>query len=121
MRIAVASDGLDVSLHGNRCESYMCYTVERGILRECQNTPNPCLSPELTAELFKQIGVSVFIVHVLDPSFREAFESAGIEVVTGSSGPTNRAVERFLATLFLGADMLDDDLSPNDDLDLAEA
>lgn len=118
MRIAVASDGLDVSLHGNRCESYMCYRVERGIITECQNTPNPCLSPQLTAELFKQIGVSVFIVHVLDPSFREAFESAGIEVVTGSFGSTHRAVERFLASLFLGDDLLDDDLSSDDDLDL---
>ena len=83
--------------------------------------PIPAYPLNSPPSLFKQIGVSVFIVHVLDPSFREAFESAGIEVVTGSSGPTNRAVERFLATLFLGADMLDDDLSPNDDLDLAEA
>lgn len=121
MRIAVASDGLDVSLHGNRCESYMCYTVERGIITECQNTPNPCLSPELTAELFKQIGVSVFIVHVLDPSFRDAFEAAGIEVVTGSFGSTHRAAESFPASLFLGDDPLDDELFPDDDLDLAEA
>lgn len=117
MRIAVASDGLDVSLHGNRCESYMCYTVDRGIIRECQNTPNPCLSPDLTADLFKQLGVSAFIVHVLDPAFRDAFEAAGIDVVTGAFGSTHRAVERYLASLFLGDDPLfEDDFFSDDDL-----
>ena len=109
MRIAVASDGLDVSLHGNRCESYMCYTVDRGIITECQNTPNPCFPPKPTAELFKQLGVSVFIVHVLDPAFRAAFEAAGIDVVTDSFGSTHRAVESYLASMFLGDDPSSDD------------
>lgn len=118
MRIAVASDGLDVSLHGNRCESYMCYTVDRGIITECQNTPNPCLSPKLTADLFKQLDVNVFIVHVLDPSFRSAFESAGIDVVAGAFGSTHRATENYLASMFMGNDQhLDDDMPDGDPTD----
>ncbi len=110
MRIAVASDGLDVSLHGDRCESYTCYTVDRGIITQCQNTPNPCLPPNLTADLLKQLGVSVFVVHVLDPKFRGAFERAGIDVVTGAFGSAHRAVEDCLASMLLGDDgSLDDE------------
>ena len=122
MRIAVASDGLDVSLHGDRCESYMCYTVERGIITECQNTPNPCLPPNLTADLLKKLGVNVFVVHVLDPKFRSAFEHAGIDVAVGAFGSTYRAVESYLASLFMGDDLEDDPFSDDDlDRDLAEA
>ena len=37
MRIAVASEGLEVAPRFRQCASYMCYRVERGIIVECQN------------------------------------------------------------------------------------
>ena len=40
MRIAVASQGLDVASKVLRCASYMCYRVDRGMIVDCQNMPN---------------------------------------------------------------------------------
>ena len=56
MRIAVASNGLDVSTHGGRCTDYTCYTVTRGVIAQCQNFPNPCLPPRRHGKPAKQDG-----------------------------------------------------------------
>lgn len=104
MRIAVASDGLDVSLHGSRCASYTCYTVERGIITTCQNTPNPCLAPEFAAQYLKDLGVDVFLATDIDPEMRTALKHRGIETAKASSGSTKRAVEKYLSRLFNGED-----------------
>ena len=47
MRIAVASQGLDVASKVLRCASYMCYRVDRGMIVDCQNMPNLSLPPSL--------------------------------------------------------------------------
>ena len=104
MRIAVAGDGLDVSLHSSGCASYMCYTIVRGIITSCQNTPNPGFIPDLAADYLTKLGVDVFIVHDIDPNARRAFQKRGIEVVEGASGPAREAVDAYLARLFAGDD-----------------
>ena len=45
MRIAVASEGLAVSPYFGHCASFTCYRIERGIIVECQNMPNPHQTP----------------------------------------------------------------------------
>lgn len=102
MRIAVASDGLGVSLHGSRCASYTCYTVVLGVITSCQNTPNPCLSAELTADYLKKLGVDVFVTSTIDRDSRRAFERRGIEIYTGATGSTRDAVDAYLTRFFSG-------------------
>ncbi len=109
MRVAVACDGLNVSMQNGRCESFMCYTIERGIITQCQNTPNPCLSPKLSANFLKQLGVDVLLVNILDPAFAGPYKHAGIEVATGLTGPAQQAVETYLNSLFDGDDQSFDD------------
>ena len=94
----------------------MCYTVERGIITECQNTPNPSLSAHQTAELLKNLGADVFMTYRIEPLIATAVEAAGIESVTGASGSARKAVENFIAHMFIGDDNLDDE-----ELDLLEA
>lgn len=109
MKIAVASDGLDVSLHGSRCASYTCYTVERGVIRTCQNTPNPCLAPEFAAKYLRDLGIDVFIATEVDPETKKALKHEGIEVAKSSPGPTKKAVEAYLTRLFSGEDPASDE------------
>ena len=61
MKIIVACEGLGVSPHAVHCASFMCYTVERGIIADCRNLPNPGLSAEDTAQMFIDLGVSTII------------------------------------------------------------
>lgn len=56
MRIAVASQGLDVASKVLRCASYMCYRVDRGMIVDCQNMPNLSLPPAQLATLMKDLA-----------------------------------------------------------------
>ena len=117
MRIAVASDGLDVSKHGSRCASYTCYTVDRGIITACQNTPNPCLALPLNANYLQRLGVDVYIARKVEPQLRELLEDLGIDVIEGARGSTRDAAEAYLARLFSGSDLSADE----DELDVPTA
>ena len=66
MRIAVASEGLEVAPRFRQCASYMCYRVERGIIVECQNLPNPGLAAPKLVALLVEMGVDTLIVGAID-------------------------------------------------------
>ena len=61
MRIAVASEGLEVAPRFRQCASYMCYRVERGIIVECQNLPNPGLAAPKLVALLVEMGVDTLM------------------------------------------------------------
>lgn len=104
MRIAVASQGLDVASKVLRCASYMCYRVDRGMIVDCQNMPNLSLPPAQLATLMKDLGVTVMLAQTVEPSARAALEQAGIEVETGSTGTASRAARTYLAHTLAGRD-----------------
>ena len=56
MRIAVASEGLNVSPSFGQCSSFTCYTIDRGMIVECQNTPNPRLPLRQLASMLGKQG-----------------------------------------------------------------
>ena len=109
MRIAVASDGLDVSLHGVQCASYMCYLVERGVIVGCQNTPCPCASPELTARFMQQLGIDALIAQNVESELRGALAERGIDCDSCPAGPTRCAVEAYVSGLLSGDASFDDE------------
>ena len=86
MRIAVASEGLDVAPLFRSTVSFMCYTVKRGIITECQNMPNPKLPIDELVELFKELEIDVMIVGRIEYEFANRLCRAGIEVVAGACG-----------------------------------
>lgn len=97
MIIAVASDGMDVSLHFGRCSSYSCYTIENGMVVGFQNMPKFLRSCSEMAKLLKEVHVEVLITGCIGPNAREVFDEAGIEVVSGAHGNVREAVEAYLA------------------------
>ena len=96
MRIAVASQGLDVASKVLRCASYMCYRVDRGMIVDCQNMPNLSLPPAQLATLMKDLGVTVMLAQTV--------EQAGIEVEAGSTGTASGAARTYLAHTLAGRD-----------------
>ena len=58
MRIAVASEGLAVSPYFGHCASFTCYRIERGIIVECQNMPNPHQTPARIAAVLRELDVT---------------------------------------------------------------
>ena len=104
MRIAVASEGLEVSPHAGHCSSFTCYTVNRGVITECQNLPNPGVPGATMAELFQDVGVDVLVCGGIDMDMANAFCHAGIEVVAGAAGSVRRVAESYLNHTLIGTE-----------------
>lgn len=96
MKIAVASEGLEVSKHFGRCSNYNCYTVEDGEIVACQNMDNPAGSCSQVAPLFCELDISVMMAGKISTKAKSEFETHGIVVVTGVEGNARRAVELYL-------------------------
>lgn len=96
MKIAVASEGLEVSRHFGRCSNYNCYTVEHGEIVGCQNMDNPAGPCSRVAPLFCELDISVMMAGKISAKAKAEFEQHGIVVVTGIEGNARRAVESYL-------------------------
>ncbi|OUO90883.1 dinitrogenase iron-molybdenum cofactor biosynthesis protein [Gordonibacter sp. An230] len=102
MRIAVASEGLNVSPHFGQCASFTCYTIDRGMIVECQNTPNPRLPPRQLASMLGDLDVRVLVAGCVERDALDALGAEGIEVVPCASGTARGAAEAYLARTLAG-------------------
>lgn len=119
MRIAVASSGLNVASRFEQAESYTFYLVERGIIVECQNMPNPGRSYAEVASMLTSIDCSVIIVGAIPIDIARVFCRANIEVVAGASGSAREVVEQYLTRTLIGVDEMCHDGDPECEGDLA--
>ncbi len=106
MRIAVASTGLEVAPRFSQCTSYMCYTVSRGVIVECQNMPKPAVSGAKLVSLLSEIGVDVLIVGTIEYDIANLFCHAGVEVIAGASGSAREVAQGYLTRTLTGVDEL---------------
>ena len=97
MRIAVASEGLAVSPYFGHCASFTCYRIERGIIVECQNMPNPHQTPARIAAVLRELDVTAVITGIIERDAVEALQAADIEVVSNQAGSARDAAEAYLA------------------------
>ena len=103
MRIAVACVGLGVAPHAARCESFMCYTVEKGIIRDCRNLPNMGITSAEAVELVQSLGFDALISGGIDLDTANELCRLGVEVVAGASGTAREVVEAYLSSTLMGA------------------
>ncbi len=103
MKIAVACDGLSVSTHAARCDSYMCYSIEKGIIKECRNLPNMGVTSHEGAQLVKDLGFDALISGGIDMDMANELCDANIEVVAGVSGSPLEVVQAYLNHTLMGA------------------
>lgn len=104
MRIAVASEGLEVSLYFGSATSFMCYTVQRGIITECQNMPNPKLPFDKLVELFLELGIDVLITGRIEYAIANKLCHSGIEVVAGANGNAADVARGYLSKTLTGVE-----------------
>ena len=87
MRIAVASEGLEVAPRFRQCASYMCYRVE-------------------LVALLVEMGVDTLIVGAIDYDVANVFCHAGVEVIAGAHGSAREVVQAYLTRTLTGVDEL---------------
>ena len=102
MRIAVASEGLEVAPYFGHCSSFTCYKIDRGMIVDCQNMPNPGISPRKLAPVLHDLGVRVIITGFIERDAADALRAEGIEVVPNKRGTARDAAQTFLAHTLTG-------------------
>ena len=96
MKIAVASDGGQVTEHFGHCQSFMIYQVENNTIINSENIPNPGHRPGFLPNFLNDLGVKVIISGGMGGGAIEIFEEKGIAVVTGARGSTDDAAGNYL-------------------------
>ena len=97
MRIAVASQGLDVSPHVGSCTNFNYYKVENNQLVASRNLPSSGHLCGSQANFLRQIEVKVLLCGAISPHDKEQMERAGITVISGVSGRATEAAMAYLA------------------------
>ena len=103
MKIAVACDGLRTSSHAARCGSFMCYTVNKGVITDCRNLPNMGVTSHEAAQLVSSLGFDAIITKGIDMDMAEELCASGIEVVAGVDGTSREVVESYVTETLMGS------------------
>lgn len=102
MRIAVASEGLDVSCHFSCCTNFNYYKVENGALVDSRNLPSQGHLCGSQANFLRQIEVKVLLCGEISKKDAESMHNAGITVVSGMKGKATKAAMDYLDGTFKG-------------------
>lgn len=96
MKIAVASDGTQVSGHFGHCEAFHIFETDAGqVLRE-ERVANPGHRPGFLPQFLHEQGVNVIVSGGMGGGAVDLFRENGIEVVTGAAGEAREVVSMYL-------------------------
>ena len=91
MKIAVASDGGQVTQHFGYCQEFIIYRGEKeGAVKE-ETVPNPGHRPGFLPNFLHDRGEGVIISGGMGGGAVDIFREKGIEVVTGAQGSADQA------------------------------
>ena len=96
MRIAVASEGKNVTEHFGHCEGFLIYDAENGEILKEEMVLNPGHKPGFLPNCLADRGVKVIISGGMGGGAIDIFNERDVEVIVGASGVARNAVESYL-------------------------
>ncbi|MGH4052651.1 MAG: P-loop NTPase [Clostridium sp.] len=96
MKIAVASEGENVSGHFGFCEGFTIYDVEKATGSNKEFVKNPGHKPGYLPVFLKELNVNIIIAGGMGETAQQLFNENGIEVVVGVQGLCNDAVQKYI-------------------------
>ena len=96
MRIAVASEGKNVTQHFGHCEGFLIYDAENGEILKEEMVLNPGHKPGFLPNFLADRGVKVIISGGMGGGAIDIFNERDVEVIVGASGVARNAVESYL-------------------------
>lgn len=97
MKIAVASDGKNVSGHFGHCEGFTIYNVENDKELKKEFVKNPGHKPGFLPVFLKDLGVEVIISGGMGETAQNLFKNNNIQVVVGATGFSDDSVQAYVA------------------------
>ena len=96
VKIAVASEGNQVTGHFGHCQNFNLYESVDGVIVKEESVPNPGHKPGFLPKFLHELGVNVIISGGMGQAAVDIFNEHGIEVVVGATGDAKKAAEGFL-------------------------
>lgn len=96
IRVAVASEGENVTGHFGHCSNFNLYDAENGDIKAEKSVPNPGHKPGFLPNYLNDLGVNVIISGGMGGGAVDIFNEKDIEVIVGISGSAREAAERYL-------------------------
>jgi len=108
MKIAIATEGTQVSDHFGRCSFYTIVDIEDGQVVNKEKIPNPGHEPGFLPGYLAQRNVNCVIAGGAGPRAKSLFAEQGIEIITGVSGSVDDTLNDFVnGTLKTGTNTCD--------------
>lgn len=104
MKIAIATDGNEVSLHFGHCPEFTIVEIKDGKPVSKETTANPGHVPGFLPRHMANLGVSHVIAGGMGPKAQELLASEGIKTIVGVSGPVDRVIDDFAAGCLVGGE-----------------
>jgi len=96
MKIAVASNGNQVTEHFGHCELFHIFHTEKDVIVKSEQVANPGHRPGFLPNFLHDLGVMVIISGGMGGGAIDIFNERGIEVITGASGLSEDAARAYL-------------------------
>lgn len=96
MKIAVASDGKEVSMHFGHCEGFLIFDIKDDKIESTSFLPNPGHRPGYLPQYLKEKGIDCIISGGMGSSAIDLFNSYGIDVITGAEGNAEDVVKKYI-------------------------
>ena len=96
MRIAVASNGTQVTGHFGHCENFIFFDVEDGKIVKEESVANPGHKPGFLPNFLADRGAKVIIAGGMGGGAVDIFNERDVEVVVGAHGDARTNVMAYL-------------------------
>ena len=96
MKIAVASEGTNVTEHFGYCEKFFIFETKGKEIVSSKSILNPGHKPGFLPNYLNELGVNVIISGGMGGGAIEIFHDKGIEVITGACGDARAAATNYL-------------------------
>jgi predicted Fe-Mo cluster-binding NifX family protein len=96
MKIAISTDGAEVSPHFGRCPQFTIIEVQDNKLISRKVIDNPGHHPGYLPEYLRQLGVNCIIAGGMGMRASELFKQAGIESVPGVEGRIDEIIGKII-------------------------
>ncbi|MCL2889068.1 MAG: hypothetical protein FWE65_01450 [Eggerthellaceae bacterium] len=104
MKIAVASEGLEVCSYFENCTNYNCFTVENGTITDYRNLPIQSLQDGKAAAVLCELGIDTVIVGCIGENSTAVLAEFGLAVFAGAIGDAKEAVNAYITNTFIASD-----------------
>jgi len=97
MKIAIATDGNQVSAHFGHCDLYTLFDVADDMVKNREVVENPGHQPGYLPKFLRDQGVEKILAGGMGQKARALFDKFGIQAVVGISGEINSVIDKYLS------------------------